>query len=409
MADLLSKSLRPASFRGVQFQVVETGMQAGRRVQLHEYPQRDKPYSQDMGRASRRLAFEAFVVGADYVAQANKLLAALETAGPGDLVHPWFGTLRVTVADNATVRFDGGLGRATFSLSFVEAGELAFPSASASTAALSRIAASGLESASGSVFGGAFSVLGFVNDVSTSALGVYSRVLTFLANPLGAATAAIGYGSLLGNLTSLAGLFGSPLNLALNFAGLLNLSGKTSAIKGTSTVPAKIDKRVAPAITGLVGMVRSPNLAPPAAVPATASPTQQRLAINEAAILANTRQLLLVQAAGLSSHLTCVVYDDTVAVRDTLTAAIDAELVRVTDDTLYQALEDTRSAVWRDLTDRSRDSARLVAISAPEVLPMLAIAYDYYEDAARDEEITARNGVIHPGFVPVAPLRVLSR
>lgn len=66
MAEKLSKNLRPASWRGVPFQVDSTDMGAGRRTQLHEYPQRDKPWVEDLGRAAREVAFDGFVTGADY-------------------------------------------------------------------------------------------------------------------------------------------------------------------------------------------------------------------------------------------------------------------------------------------------------------------------------------------------------
>jgi prophage DNA circulation protein len=116
-----------------------------------------------------------------------------------------------------------------------------------------------------------------------------------------------------------------------------------------------------------------------------------------------------VQACGLSSYLTCAVYDDTLALKNELAAALDAEMLLTTDDNLYQALGDARAAMWEDLTARSRDSARLSTITPPEVTPMLAIAYDYYEDAGRDGEIIARNKIHHPSFVPVKNLLVLSR
>jgi len=69
---------------------------------------------------------------------------------------------------------------------------------------------------------------------------------------------------------------------------------------------------------------------------------------------------------------------------------------------------EARAAICRDLTERSRNSARLNTVTPSDVLPMLVTAYDYYENAGRDAEITQRNKIRHPGFVPVAPLRVLS-
>ncbi|HCS4673821.1 TPA: DNA circularization N-terminal domain-containing protein, partial [Escherichia coli] len=42
--------LQDASFRGVPFKVEEESAGAGRRVETHEYPNRDKPYTEDLGK-----------------------------------------------------------------------------------------------------------------------------------------------------------------------------------------------------------------------------------------------------------------------------------------------------------------------------------------------------------------------
>jgi len=139
------------------------------------------------------------------------------------------------------------------------------------------------------------------------------------------------------------------------------------------------------------------------------TPTATRIHNNKTAILANARQLLLVQACGLSSYLKCAIYDDTLATKNELAAALDAEILQASDDAVYQALTACRAAMWKDLTERSRDSSRLVIITPDDVLPMLAIAYDYYENAGRDLEMVERNKIRNPNFVPVAALKVLSR
>lgn len=425
MAEILKDKLRSASFRGVPFQVDASGFETGRRTQVHEYPQRDKPYSQDMGRSTRHIDFDAFVIGSDYVEKTNAVLGAMEEFGAGALVHPWFGSLNVNVL-NCKVAFDRDLGLARLSLSFVEAGELAFPSSASSTAALSRTAAAGLETESVSAFAQAFSVLKQISDAADKALTVYGNVLNFLSNPVFALSSALGFGALPGNINSLFSLFGAPLDLGWNFAGLVNLSNKVYRGQVTSTPPnstsassvpsnmiARDDVTLIPTVRGLTRMATDPILAHvqtgTGTVYATASPTRRRIIDNQNAINANTRQLLLVQACGLSSYLKCSIYDDILAVKNELAEALDAEALQVTDDTLYQALMTARAAMWLDLTERSRDSARLSAITPDEVTPALTVAYDYYEDAGRDSEIVARNKIHHPGFVPVKPLLVLSR
>lgn len=428
---LLKEKLRPASFRKIPFQVDSAEFEAGRRTQVHEYPQRDKPYAQDMGRATRHIEFDAFVVGPDYVDKANALIGALEEYGPGTLVHPWFGSLKVNVERPARVSFNGELGLAKLQLAFVESGELTFPSSAQSTAAQSRKAAENLETESVSWFASAVAFANQVSDVAAQALTLYGQVLAFIANPAFALANMLGFGSLLGNLNSLSALFGAPLSLGWSFAGMLNLSAKAkdgtltggsvsgssatgtvsttgaSSASAAATSAASADSALIAVVRGLTRMAVDPVLAaPPAHAYITATTAQ--IHQNRTAILANARQLLLVQAVGLSSYIKCAIYDDAMAARDELSSALDAEAMQCTDDNLYQAIVAARAAIWQDLTERSRDSARLTTITPPEVLPMLAIAYDYYEDVGRDGEIVDRNKIRHPGFVPVAPLKVLS-
>lgn len=397
---LLSKKLRPATFRKIPFQVDSAGFETGRRVQTHEYPQRDVPYSQDLGRKTREISFDAFVIGADYVEKANMLLGAIEEYGSGALVHPWLGTLTVNVL-TCHVTYDRSLGIARFSLSFVEAGLLKFPSSEKSTRVLSRMAAAKLEEKSVSRFAQVFKVLGYINKVAEYALTAYGQILSFIANPLFSLASIIGFSTLPGNLNSLGALFTNSLSLGWAFAGLLDLSAF-----GKST--AHTDAELLPAIRGLTRMAVDPSLCPPTAQTYT-TPTNLQIYANKKAAAELARHCLLIQAVGLSSYLTCEVYDDILDLKNELAAALDAEALQSDDDELYQALMGARSAMWEDLTLRSRDSSRLSILTPDDIFPMLALAYDYYEDAGRDLEIVARNKISNPGFIPVAPLLVLSR
>ncbi len=93
MASQLQPQLRLASFRGTAFQVNDADLGAGRRMQVHEYPQRDMPWVEDLGRATREISIEGFLIGTYYIAQANRLLAALEASGGegADKILDYFG------------------------------------------------------------------------------------------------------------------------------------------------------------------------------------------------------------------------------------------------------------------------------------------------------------------------------
>jgi prophage DNA circulation protein len=398
----LFENLRPASFRGVPFYVYGSDMETGRRVQVHEYPQRDTPYAQDMGRSTRHPKFDAFVVGEHYVDQANALLGALEAYGPGTLINPWFGSMQASVT-GCSVAFSRELGYAKFSLSFVESGELTFPSAADSTASLSRTAADNLDVASTDFFSQAFEVAGMISDVADQATRAYGTVLDFIANPAFALASLTGWNNLPGNLASLVALFGGPLKLGQTFSGLLDLRGKAAAngITGSNAVAV-------PILRGLTRMAGNPALANPAPVTASTLSAKQ-VAVNGQAIRSHARQVILVQAVRLSSYLDAVVYDDTQALKTELTMALDAETLTTTDDNLYQALMTARMAVWQDLTERSRGAARLLTLTPAAVMPALVLAYDLHQDAGRADEIIARNNIRNPGFVPALPIKVLSR
>jgi prophage DNA circulation protein len=426
------EQLKPASFRGVPFQVdpaAGVDLAAGRRTQIHEYPKRDKPYVEDMGRGTRLVRVDAYVSGVDYIAQSQALLAALETKGPGKLVHPWLGEMQVQCEELGQVHYDGGLRLATFRLSFVESGDLSFPTVALSTQQASRTAAQSLLTRASEWYATTFRVLRTINRVAVAALGTYQRVLKFLSNPVGFALGWFGASTIQGNLNSIAALFGRPAEAGPNWASLLTVSGQaqqgayTGGQTTFTTAPAKAaaDAALIPLIRGQIAMADDAALQPSAGSPQSAADIQ--IAANDAAILGQTRQILLSNAVGLSAYLNGAVYDDIAAVRAEILAALDRELLRLDAirqsvgalgeraaalEALILALNDARSAVHTDLTTRLRDSARLLTLSVPSVRPAVAIAYDHHEDAGRAPEIVARNRIRRPGFV-VGDIRVLSR
>lgn len=118
--------LQPASFRGASFGVTSDSLDTGRRTVKHEFPGREKPYVEDLGRKTRSFSIEGFVVGKDYADRRNELLSALEQSGTGVLIHPYYGEMTVQV-DNVSVSHsaqDGGM--AIFSITFTEPGDVAF-------------------------------------------------------------------------------------------------------------------------------------------------------------------------------------------------------------------------------------------------------------------------------------------
>ena len=77
-----------ATFRGAMFFVETGGRAGGRRVALHQYPKRNVPYAEDMGKQANRFVVQGYLIGPHYLDDKDALIEALEKDGPGMLRLP---------------------------------------------------------------------------------------------------------------------------------------------------------------------------------------------------------------------------------------------------------------------------------------------------------------------------------
>lgn len=419
----LTKQLQPASLAGLAFHVDSAGIEVGRRVQVHEYPQRDKPWAEDLGRATRTIAVEAFVIGLDYIAQTNALIAVAERKGPHALVHPWLGSMQVNLKDPARVRFDAGLGQASISFNFVEAGELAFPAAAKSTPAVSQLAADVLCSASATSFAKKFNVNGLPSFVSDLA-GLNITKTFAAAGAMGASFSALQGWSrqLVASVATVQSLMALPQRLGAQVMDYFDVSRVVASLslgsamfgptfaQSQATAAKSGNDPLQAMVLGIVGLAGNGGAGGVLNAPLpvlTTTPARQQSVVNTAATNALVRRALLAQAVGMSSQMDTTVQASAFAVRKALTNALDAESL-LADDAVYDALQAARRAVWADVTARASNGARVISVTPAEVMPALVLAYDRYEDASRADEIALRNRVPHLGFLPTRPLQILS-
>lgn len=420
------KKLYEASFRGVPFHVTKVDLKVGRRTVVHEYPQRDKPYVEDIGRATRRLSFTAFVVGDDYIQQAEKLIGAIEAEGPGTLIHPHLGEMMCCLEQASTITFTDSSRTASVVLTAVESGELEFPKSG--TDAVSKVleSADALEKSAIQQFCDSLDLSSVSEWVDAALSGDLLDKLGIISN---ADIATIfdkvdEISTLASNGLSL--ISGSPKVFATRLVGALGLSRFASSARAWS--------RVAKQLKNLTKHDKlregTKELARVKADSTVLSSTQRAVLQNRAAVETLIRQTLIAQMVGVSAvvgtktdqamaveddvqtseSLKSTVsksYDDIVQLRQDLLETLDEELLMTTSDDSYLELEKARVAVFEALTDRADDSSRLAVVVPGDVLPALVHAYDYHDDASRDQEIAIRNGVEHEGFCPADALRVM--
>lgn len=402
-------ALLKASFRGVEFEVTDSELTVGRRNQVFEYPQRDIPYVEDLGRSARAIRLSAFVVGDDYVERMGKLIAALEEEGSGTLIHPWLGQMTVTPKSASTVTYSTALRTASVKLEFVESGEYRFPTSGTDTVTVARAKAQAVQDTAILRFARNFSVSGAQDFVKRAVANDLASV--FKGESLKSVAAAFGMSDEVLAVANgaLSLVDQKPLAIANTIASAIGLGPYVSTVNSWRKAASQIERLLASDSWSSLGQTY------------VSGTTKEQIAENSAEIEALIRSVEaanLIGAASLigteqdrtdeSSSTAVMGYEEMIGARDGILAALDEEMLRADDTDLYLALEAGRLAAWEDMTERAEKSARIVDFKPNAVLPALVIAYDYYGDASREAEIVERNNIRNGGFVPAQTLKLLS-
>ena len=438
------EQLRPASFRGMQFVSLGGASSFGRRNELHEYPKRDTPWSEDLGRAARRFQVTGYLVGDDVIQKRDIMIRMVETQDSGELIHSTYGRRTVSVMNFTVIeRWDKGR---YFELhfDFVESGESVFPSAASATTSL---------------IASAVSTLGL-----SAAADFASNVLSTFA--YGAAVVGMAVSTALTWYTTAKNLVGDARNLV---DLVFDLPGSFGRFAGSATVPTfskyprapppsssvPPDPLIVQATQARTGVTTASQMLADAAssldasstdafataaqgvasavlaatadpsngmrllssladfqpsVPTTSSVIGTGMATMQSACGDLFRRAAIGAVASAASTYEPTSADDAAAVRDTVTALIDSEIEiagNQGEDGTYGALRSLRAAVIQDLNSRGAGLAAIETFTMKANLPALVVAQRLYRDAGRADELVAQANPVHPAFMPIT-FRALS-
>jgi prophage DNA circulation protein len=385
-----------ASFRGVPFFVDSSERGGGRRAIVHEFPFREDPFVEDLGRRARTFRIDGYVIGDDYVTQRDTLLSALEDeTGAGELVHPYHGVRRA-VCLNYAVREERAAGRfAAFSLEFAEA-----PTQTPVPVEVVDLADQVDDSADDAVEAADAELVEQYDSDDLPAFALESAA-TALTN----AAAALE--------EHLAPLVSATQELAELTGQIQLLTAQASALVRT---PSSLLTEFRSAITGLVEtMLDAPGDVMealfeaydadlgPLVDPITA--TRERELANQTALFAAIRRVIAIEAARLAPLVEYESIEAATAARDRVAELLD-EQAGEADDAAYPALVDLRSKVLRAVPG-GQAFGSVVTVTRKVPIPSILLAYQLYGSTDRELDIIARNGIAHPGFI-AGELRVLS-
>ncbi|MGC1549437.1 MAG: DNA circularization N-terminal domain-containing protein [Rhodanobacter sp.] len=451
--------LQQASYRGLPFAVLGGESRFGRRSVPHQYPMRDKPYVEDLGRSIRRINLTGFLIenslvygGGSVIGQRLAMIGAAETAGPGILVHPTLGQLTVSIPDGGlaiTERWDVGR-YFELGFSFIESGDRLFPSVSTATSGTLGTLADGLDSAAGSDYatsmtetvnlglGSVTGVLSLGNAIVGTVMGVTASFAVLVGQAARDATSLINMASLL------TGNYGRYVNANVTSAyqaGQANSGNSLLTINTLTAQGAEDRAAVATAATslGLAAVAldaATVSILPPAAQTLTAALSTAIVNPGDAVRLFNTlgafapiistvgtgqtsaaqqiagtatAALLRRAAIGAITRAAASYvpssYNDAVTTRNLVTCCIDNEILVAGDngdDATYGALRSLRQSVVAVLAANGANLAPLKQFNFRTPLPSLTLANRIYQDGTRAEQLVDQCNPIHPAFMPTS-------
>lgn len=444
MTCLCIDDLRPASFRGVGFFVASDQGEYGRRGPVHEYPNRDNPYFEDLGEKARKFTVNGYLFGDDWVSKKDAIVAACTARGPAILQLPTEGTTMVACQNLSVSRTKDECGYYALKFQFVVA----------SFSAPGAIAAE-FESLIGSIFSAAIptfttffdntyvprNTLNFVSENMTDRISQYSSdVVSAIEgmptnNPTLATDVVQAGVSIFQNAATYAqpgtdscAVLAQQTIPAQTIAAIANDTGVTKIGDSGVTIQtgaAAIVPMIAYTINGIGNALTSDVVIPtltsfatwsvnevsladlqaqvdaldtPTAAPISASDTAD--AVNSTVFCGVVRSFALMKLAQAICAKTFLTRKEAIQARATVVELFNAQIEQFAEDEIVNIMLTARDYAVRSITQKMATIVPVITITAPQSRPSLYWAARLYEDVYRAEELADRNEVASPAFMP---------
>lgn len=396
-------NLLEAALDGVPFFYEEAEIKVGRRVEVHEFPGRDEPYAEDLGRAARKWGIRAYVIGENYASRRDELIEAIESPGTHTFTHPYRGDVTVRIVGEVTFSESTKEGRqATFDLQLVEAG-LDYPIVLVPTAPT--VKAQKAEALDGLASKTKLSLIDAIAAVLGSVADAFNEAASLVRAVNGKIAAAL---NLVDNITAsidafageVADLFGTPQDAVNKFVALYDALFRLVTDFSPPAIAFGVRDQVFDMIDVVMTSLRSLIVFEATAV-AIPTPTQQSTLEHEAVaqVQATARAAALATAAAVLVTLSPDSAQQATDLADELAGYFDLVLEAPLDVAVHETFATMKATTIEHFVELSQRLPALTTYVPPMTLPALVLAYDLYTDPDREDDIVRRNAIRHPLFV----------
>ena len=387
---------RIAQFRGIPLEILGSSRGGGRRLDVHEFGKREKPWAEDMGRAARSFSVRGIVIGSDHDLDGEKLEKAFEKNGPGELILPHRAPISVAVRSYQFEEPERETRLQRFNVEFVEAGVPAIPGARKNTSGNVKTRGEKAVAETRSRFAEVFSISNEtegsiirIGDVATASTVTVSTEFDALKSTTEILEDVAATADSVSELSSR-----MSQTLINPFVSAGQFQNAIDQILDLPFAPIKVFRELSSVSTFGTDLVD----------PGTSSFARRRFKTNQDAIVALARETGTIARARALADVKLESSTDAAALRDEIAAELDVLIVTASDalaDNVVAALRALRTATIRDLDTRGARLPARVIYEPQSITPAIVVAQRLYGDPERDAEIVSRNraAVPNPGRI----------
>jgi len=389
--------LRQGSFRGVQFFIDTSQRSLGRRASLHEFPKRETPFTEDLGRIADVFEVEGHLIGDDYFSARKRLERAVNKEGPGELIHPYYGSRQVQCGPVTFTESNVEGAILKFTATFYEKGDNRFPKGINDKGALLSDAVGDSLDALDQAFETAFTIANLPASAVNSAraaVGSFADKVNKVAKIGGAVTDGI---------TNLAF---ATRNLVAEVNDLLQTPDQlASRLRDSLSLLQGAFDRAEDQVDAMkelfgFGSDADPDTAQEPVLGSTPARDQERSnleALNDYIKAASAS--LAAESAAVAEYPSFQDAEDT---RDDIVAIFEEQLAK--DDgsgnPVFQAIADVKAQLIDAVPDLDADLPNIKEITTKKNESSLTLTYDLFESPENEQDLIDRNNLRNPGNIP---------
>lgn len=367
-----------AMFKGVPFIFVDDSFGSGKRIVQHEFPQRDVPYSENLGKRIRKISIQGKLLGDDYLTQKDNLLFVCEEDGPGELVHPYYGVLNVECSTIEITNQKTVTRICEFQAVFFETGELEFPTSIVDTAAATLLQTEATLNTSKSTF-----------------LQIYDKTVKLVS-------AIEGKEQILDDAFRAINIAKDKANMPAEFQRRINRAKEDVSLLVLSA-ESLFDSVLDTITFGLLGETKDDDIDPRDSfnglLPMLRFSPEVRNSSDDSDLIKDMLQWnTLANMAYLTSVIDFESTNEALFYKDTILNKIDELVLLDISNELEQDLRDLRKVVIEDIDARSLTLPSLTTYLPGYTLPVLVLSHNLYGNVDEEQDIINRNNLYHFSF-----------